>query len=703
MTNSESENEIEIEVIKEAREKEPVSEPKIQAIEDSGSENGQDSEESSDDDLIATGTVVKEAEILVHPRNGCPIHPFRKTFKEKKVIAKNEKFCEKCFCYICDIEASKCEYWTDEKVRHCNAYHTKEGLWKFIREKYKERKAKKENLLAIKRDLHEQRKRKRPESSKATPPVIDLADLEEKMKRLEEVRAQKESERLKKKEHERQKKIQNQESFTYQTHEAFDSYESTAPPVAGVSLNDTETIPDFAKSQNQKPKIQMKINFGKPAQDSTPLEPEDIDGLTDPSATKRSRQEESSTESPEKLSTALSRVRNPSSKSGEYSDLPNTTVATVPEDQLKPAGSGLTNSSLSHLQQWLSSTKHNAELQLRKAQENFKAIEAPGKSAPFKKLDGIRFKRVYDDKQEESNSRTNELKKFHTSIPFNYNQRGGGPPTRGFIERGRGGPPGRGGIRFDIRGGGQNSRGGPQQGFTFRGNNPRGRFQGHGGPPNRGGPPVRGVPPVHHRGMPQRGFPSRGHQEMRGDSFRGRGQSSRDEFSRGRGIGHSSRGGSGAGYSCGPPNRDSFEEDNRPRYGMAPNPRRGRSSYTSSNMQRGSGSFNRNHVRQEDFSRGDQRDNPSACDARPNSTRNVPRFDDGKIERPMGRSGPQSSAYDQLLQDVDKHREISKKKNWENSKLDRDIEVELRRTQKKSEPVMLGEVRVAKPETFGKW
>lgn len=53
------------------------------------------------------------------------------------------------------FRASKCEYWTDEKVRHCNAYHTKDGLWRFIREKYKERKAKKENLLAIKRDLHE--------------------------------------------------------------------------------------------------------------------------------------------------------------------------------------------------------------------------------------------------------------------------------------------------------------------------------------------------------------------------------------------------------------------------------------------------------------------------------------------------------------------------------------------------------------------
>ena len=57
--------------------------------------------------------------------------------------------------FYISFRASKCDYWTDAKVRHCNAYHTKDGLWRFIREKYKERKAKKENLLAIKRDLHE--------------------------------------------------------------------------------------------------------------------------------------------------------------------------------------------------------------------------------------------------------------------------------------------------------------------------------------------------------------------------------------------------------------------------------------------------------------------------------------------------------------------------------------------------------------------
>ena len=105
MANSDSDNELEMEVIKEARlEKESTVEPP-KSVDLKDSDEDSDEQDSDDDeDIITTGTVVKEADILIHPRGGCPIHPFRKTFKEKKVIAKNEKFCEKCFCYICDIE-----------------------------------------------------------------------------------------------------------------------------------------------------------------------------------------------------------------------------------------------------------------------------------------------------------------------------------------------------------------------------------------------------------------------------------------------------------------------------------------------------------------------------------------------------------------------------------------------------------------------
>ena len=52
---------------------------------------------------VVVGDVIKTAEVMIHPRSDCPTYPFKKTFKPTKVIYENEKFCQKCFCYICDI------------------------------------------------------------------------------------------------------------------------------------------------------------------------------------------------------------------------------------------------------------------------------------------------------------------------------------------------------------------------------------------------------------------------------------------------------------------------------------------------------------------------------------------------------------------------------------------------------------------------
>ena len=52
---------------------------------------------------VVVGDVIKTAEVMIHPRADCPTYPFKKTFKPTKVIYENEKFCQKCFCYICDI------------------------------------------------------------------------------------------------------------------------------------------------------------------------------------------------------------------------------------------------------------------------------------------------------------------------------------------------------------------------------------------------------------------------------------------------------------------------------------------------------------------------------------------------------------------------------------------------------------------------
>ena len=56
----------------------------------------------SDDEVVA-GDVLKEGDIMIHPRSDCPLYQFKKTFKQQKIIPENELFCPKCFCYICDI------------------------------------------------------------------------------------------------------------------------------------------------------------------------------------------------------------------------------------------------------------------------------------------------------------------------------------------------------------------------------------------------------------------------------------------------------------------------------------------------------------------------------------------------------------------------------------------------------------------------
>ena len=75
--------------------------PDLSSDEDDNGDEGRPAEEDGPD--VVVGDVIKTAEVMIHPRSDCPIYPFKKTFKPTKVIYENEKFCEKCFCYICDI------------------------------------------------------------------------------------------------------------------------------------------------------------------------------------------------------------------------------------------------------------------------------------------------------------------------------------------------------------------------------------------------------------------------------------------------------------------------------------------------------------------------------------------------------------------------------------------------------------------------
>ena len=75
--------------------------PDLSSDEEEDDDHGRPAEEDGPD--VVVGDVIKTAEVMIHPRADCPIYPFKKTFKPTKVIYENEKFCEKCFCYICDI------------------------------------------------------------------------------------------------------------------------------------------------------------------------------------------------------------------------------------------------------------------------------------------------------------------------------------------------------------------------------------------------------------------------------------------------------------------------------------------------------------------------------------------------------------------------------------------------------------------------
>ena len=53
--------------------------------------------------------------------------------------------------------AAQCKNWKDLSLRHCNAYHTKDGPWKLVRAKAKEIRQKQDSLLDLKRKLRDER------------------------------------------------------------------------------------------------------------------------------------------------------------------------------------------------------------------------------------------------------------------------------------------------------------------------------------------------------------------------------------------------------------------------------------------------------------------------------------------------------------------------------------------------------------------
>ena len=143
----------------------------------------------------------------------------------------------------------------------------------------------------------------------------------------------------------RLKKIANQETFTYRTNDAFDEYESTLPPSNPVQnpLETTETQPDWSKAKSSKT-IKMKINFKPLPEVKSDDSEEDLPPVLDEPEKSKNLKKRRIFDDPEPVeeSNRLEKT------SEEYTDLPKNAVAIpiLSEKDFKPAGSGITNSSL---------------------------------------------------------------------------------------------------------------------------------------------------------------------------------------------------------------------------------------------------------------------------------------------------------------------------------------------------------------------
>ncbi|GFR40539.1 hypothetical protein Agub_g1112 [Astrephomene gubernaculifera] len=97
-----------------------------------GSTDGSDCDDLGDDEDLrvtgATGQVVNRD--LPHLRPDCADRPFM-----REGATSNGAHCGNCFCYVCDVEASKCEFWgTGSRERdHANA-HNANPIWRKLRD-----------------------------------------------------------------------------------------------------------------------------------------------------------------------------------------------------------------------------------------------------------------------------------------------------------------------------------------------------------------------------------------------------------------------------------------------------------------------------------------------------------------------------------------------------------------------------------------
>ena len=84
----------------------------------------EDDAEDEDEEIQVTGSnMTNPMTEFPHPRHLCGMHPF-----DAKFTNSNHKICDKCYCFVCDIPASRCLSWVGN---HCHAYNSTE--WTSLR------------------------------------------------------------------------------------------------------------------------------------------------------------------------------------------------------------------------------------------------------------------------------------------------------------------------------------------------------------------------------------------------------------------------------------------------------------------------------------------------------------------------------------------------------------------------------------------
>ncbi|GFR40543.1 hypothetical protein Agub_g1116 [Astrephomene gubernaculifera] len=115
---------------------------------------GEEAESLEDDDIVITASYGQAAtRDMPHPRPDCGVHSFT-TGTSKS----NSSHCSNCFCYVCDVKASECEFWGTGARTQDHANAMPKAYWDRLRQAAKVGdKAK----LAAKFNTHTARKSKR--------------------------------------------------------------------------------------------------------------------------------------------------------------------------------------------------------------------------------------------------------------------------------------------------------------------------------------------------------------------------------------------------------------------------------------------------------------------------------------------------------------------------------------------------------------